>query len=391
MTTSDKSQDQRFSGTPREDANPPADIDALAEQEEMARLMKTLRDSIPYQEEDLPGADPVNRERPAYDRVPLALDSQPALTAGDDPGDGDGDGEDDFARLLRTLREGIPDDPEPLESLDDLPPFEPHRYEPPESESGRYESYAEPYSPPPAAARPAGDYRFEPDGDGGGDDAELDEAGSEPDHPVFLLDDRDGPLPLTLAGGDDEAMAGDPPAATSRRDYAPSLGGDRHAIDVSPGEQAVIADLLRSIHEEDTRHESGLSGDDALHAPGGAGTGTGDGSQRPGAAPDDYDDEERADRGQVWKIVLALGSAAALGLMIALVNPFGDKTQSQPPNRVVVPLPPPPAPRPPTQLAEIKPVVVPQTPPPAPPPPPAAEPPPPPAPKPVAAPPPPPE
>ncbi|MEI7609319.1 MAG: hypothetical protein WCJ64_18215, partial [Rhodospirillaceae bacterium] len=121
MTTRDNSQD-RFPGAP------PQDLDALAEQEEMARLMKTLRDSIPYDEDEVEdGPEPVGAE-PAY-----ALPAESASAGGEGDG-GEGSPEDDFARLLRTLREGIPDDPEPLEPLDDLPPYDhPHRYEPPES------------------------------------------------------------------------------------------------------------------------------------------------------------------------------------------------------------------------------------------------------------------
>ena len=389
----DKSSD-RYPGTPRDDDALPEDLDALGEREEMARLMKTLRDSIPFQEEEL-----LQEEEPPVAYEPTEPDPEPAYEplpepdhAGLDFGTSGGDGgsdEDDFARLLRTLREGIPDeDPEPLEPLDELTPYDPHRYEPPEGEARPYDTpYDAPYDPSPLQPPPAEEYAaYEAEAE--------DETGDYAGHLAGEVEEAEEAE--EAEDGGDEGEAYEEAEALTLADEGPAPAAhsahrdDHHPLDVSPGEQAVIADLLRSIHGEDPGHDSDTPADArSLSANRRDAIGHRD---LPAA---DFDEEERSDRGQAWKIVLALGAAAALGLVIALVNPFGDKTLPQTPNRVVVPLPPPPAPRPSTQMAEIAPVVIP--PPPAPPPapapapvaaqPPKPEPPPPPAPKPVAAPP----
>ena len=389
MTIRDKSQD-RFPGAPRDDAASPADVDALAEQEEMARLMKTLRESIPYHgDEPYPGDEPspalgASARESAYRVSP---EFAPPAAEADGSAGQNGSDEDDFARLLRTLREGIPDDPEPLEALDEPTAYDPHRYEPPEDGPGPYAPFDAPYDPsplPPAAeanyapaAEPNYDYEEESEpatyrAGALDQDEETEEPETYDDPDSFEEPERFAPAEAPFeaaepaAGADDSGHEHEDEAAPAPSSYH-HPGDDlraepHHPLDVSPGEQAVIADLLRSIQEVDPRHDSSGSGESRAQSLSSAAI---DAIEKRAASALEFDEEERSERGQVWKIALALGGAATLGLAIALVNPFGDKAPPQAPTRVVVPLPPPPAPRPSSQVAEIKPLVVPPPPVPA--------------------------
>ena len=351
----------------------------------MARVMKALRESIPYQEDE---------PSPAFALADAEKRPEMAPGAGrrevNRAGDSD---EDDFARLLRTLREGIPDEPEPLEQLGEPTPYDPHRYEAPDSGGAPYSAPYDPSPLPPVPARvvPLPD-KDVPNkdviaaeraiGTAREDTVEEDLGDEEYSYPDLDIPDDDS---------DDAEELGDPEWQPPQfKDEAPDEpdGEAFQPLEVTPGEQAVIAELLRSIHDEEPGRD--LRPLDKS-SPSSLGAAAFEGIDKHSPPADEFGDDDGSDRGQVWKVALALGSAAALGLFIALVNPFGDKVPpSQGTVRVVVPVPPPPAPHPPAQLAEIKPVVVPLPPVAAPAPvaarPPAAEPPPPPAPKPTPAP-----
>ncbi|MEI8395197.1 MAG: SPOR domain-containing protein [Rhodospirillaceae bacterium] len=289
------------------------------EQAAIVRLMKTLRESIPYRDEDeresepdsgfdsdstyLPAASPPPTRR---EPLPSAIDRDSEFERAAHPDDSDNE----FRRLLYTLRAEIPDESE-SDISDDLAPLQ--------------------------------------------DDEDIIEEG-DIEEGLETINDRprsNDALTLTTSTDDDKIINDDddivdesdyPPLPDPVKDNrilpikaGPNFESGPDTLEVSPGESAVIADILRSMHDIRPR---------------GANTGHEDGE----AAAGDEDDEEQSERGQIWKIALVLGGAATFGLAIALVNPFGDSaplTSDQ--NRVVVPLLPP-------RMAESTPVIIPSIP-----------------------------
>lgn len=311
------------------------------EQDEIAQLMRTLRNSIPYQEEEKDGDEKWEPGQPLFHEAPEPAPVAPTgatTRAGPEPEAGPG--EDDFARLLRNLRESIPDEPEPPAGAN-------------------------------AAAVRLSDVRDRPMAEylGAGLSA-GNPIGPAPHEPEPVSTDRQA-AELRFAG---PAVAPAPDSdvdhrAATDRHYAAEEAG---TFEAAPGEAGVFADLLGSLHESTPRRpETGATpmndaredrGDQlrALRA-------------RNLSAPDPGDDEDEEPEPRrtspIWKIALMLGAAAAIGLVIAIINPFGESPPA-PSSPVVVPAPLPEVPQPSNQVADNAPVVVPVAPQPKPVPPP---------------------
>ncbi len=329
---------------PRGATVPPHSV-SQSEDEEMAELMRALRESIPYQEEDEP---PKETQRPASpSSSPSMAFEAPTSRTSVAPGPGSGhspepepeagpdsdSAEDDFARLLRTLRESIPDDPEPVAA-----------------EPSQTEAAAEPEWP-------------------------LDRSAAVPDRPL-----TETPEPRTVRAApyfaapepepEPEVFEPEPaaytPPAVGRSSSAPSatdhpvsdsLSNDHHGaghedsdVEIPPGDAGLFADLLSSLRESAPRSsetDPSLDLDPVKEI-----TANRDrlrdlraDNLRADEMVDELDEEDEGESepepsrlSRVWKIALMLGGASAMGLAVALINPFGESSPpSPPPTPVVVP------------------------------------------------------
>ena len=370
---------------PRGAAVPPHPV-SQSEDEEMAELMRALRESIPYQEEDGP---PKEMQRSALASPPPsppsppsppppppspppppppstafeAPMSQPSVTSG--PGhapepeaDPHSDSaEDDFARLLRTLRESIPDDPEPAAEpsrseavavserpLDrfatgpDRPPME--TPEPRSVRTAPYFTAPEPEREPEALEPEPVAYPSSAVGRSSG-------APFAADHPVFdsLSDDHHGVGHED--GGHEDGDVDIPPGdaglfadlLSSLRESAPRSSEPDPSPDLVK-EVTANRDRFRDVRAADLRaadlraadlRADDLRADDLRAA-----------DLRVDEMVDELDEEDEEPEpepsrlSRVWKIALILGGASALGLAVALINPFGDSSPPLPPPAPVV-------------------------------------------------------
>ncbi len=330
-----------------------------SEREEMAELMRSLRDAIPYQDEEKghparaateESKDYDEKWEPDHSPSPKGPEVAPvtSASAGKDPHEPPPK-EDDFARLLRSLRQSLPDNPE-------LVPDAHKTAEPSDTVGDRSKA------------------KF--------DETRVDETAGRSGLPI----DRGRPkpalaAPILTAKTADATPVGPAPEeeedATIRRhrptEPRPSAGPEAQNFEAAPGDSGLFADLLSSLHDSTPRRSEIEVPPESIKEVTADRDRFRDLRARDLRATDpvvddvaeaeaENEEEEPRSGWRVWKIALILGSAAALGLAIALLDPF-DESSPPPSSQVVVPtaMPDTTKPKPPNQIAESAPVVVPVT------------------------------
>lgn len=359
-----------------------------SEDQEMAELMRALRESIPYQEEENDvktwQPDPMRPRGPAGAKpgAAAAAGQAPAPAAEGNPAD------DDFARLLRSLRESIPDDPEPTtttygpEAVTRRPVTEATLHHPgPERESAAPnlanddQSYT--FPPPTRKYRPVAETLPVAPEPQHADHEDQSVTFPPPTRRYRPAEIEPDPVEAHQADHEEQSFTFPPPTRKYRpAETEPDPVEPRHAdhedqhLEAPAIDTSMFADLLSSLHDSVPRRPDADGASDPIKEA----TANRDRfrelrfqsprAKTPVADPMEDDEEPESEprrASQVWKIALILGGASALGLAVALINPFGD-SPPYPPSPVVVPSEMQNTAKPQDQVAQNSPVVVPTTP-----------------------------